>query len=132
LDVNYQEDDKTISPPWKFLSSKFISDLCDLGDEKNCLIAVNAICYNKESQKKLLENFRHVKNVQYKAMIETGYNKVILLSRNESPVQFKDGETNIMQLESMLKKWKVPNKLLWIKDLEMENLLHEKSLKEIK
>ena len=64
-------------------------------------------------------------------MIETGYNKVILLGRGSQTIDITDKDASAAIVESMLKKWKVPNKHLWLKELEIEKLLKE-NFKDIK
>ena len=62
MDINYTEEDKNISPPWKFLETEFLQKICDMGSE-NCLIAFNILYYSADAKKKVFDNILALKNI---------------------------------------------------------------------
>lgn len=54
MDVNYTEEDKNISPPWKFLETEFLQKIVDTGSE-NSLIALNILYYSADAKKKVFD-----------------------------------------------------------------------------
>ncbi len=60
MDINFKAEDPNISPPWKFLSKEFLQKLVDISDPKCSYIALNVLCYDKESKVKLIENLKQV------------------------------------------------------------------------
>ena len=84
MDINYQEEDKSISPPWKFLETPFLQKVCDLANPANAYIALNVIYYNEEAKKRVCENITNLQDVDHKlyAQVEESSNKLCLLSRS--------------------------------------------------
>ena len=83
MDVNYQEDDTSISPPWKFLDTEFIQKLSDLANPKTAYLTFNILYYTEDAKKRVFENFNLVKNIECSRIIEIedGNNRVIMLER---------------------------------------------------
>ena len=81
MDINYTEEDKNISPPWKFLQTDFLQKIVDMGSE-NCLIALNILYYSAEAKKKVFDNILALKNIDKKCMFESSENnKVFFLAK---------------------------------------------------
>ena len=57
MDVNYQEEDTSISPPWKFLEADFIKKLLSLSQE-HTFLAINALCYTEDAKKRIVETLK--------------------------------------------------------------------------
>lgn len=118
MDINYSEEDKNISPPWKFLESDFLQKLCDLGSE-SCLVALNILYYSADAKKRVFDNILSLKNLDKKCMFETSENnKVFFLSKGAN-INLEDVPENVKSLENMLKAWKNQNKGLWLKEMSM-------------
>lgn len=93
MDVNYQDDDTSISPPWKFLDTEFLNKLSALANPETAYLTFNILYYSEDSKKRVFEQFKGVKNIENSRLvqIEDGNNKVIMLSRNDKQkVDFKD------------------------------------------
>jgi hypothetical protein len=50
MDINYQEDDLSISPPKKFVEPQFLNKLVSMTNEDG-LVAFNLLCYEKKALK---------------------------------------------------------------------------------
>lgn len=130
MDVNYQEDDTSISPPWKFLDTEFIQKLSDLANPKTAYLTFNILYYTEDAKKRVFENFNLVKNIECSRIIEIedGNNRVVMLARNNGIPFSKvvdDPLSNSKILENMLKVWKVDNKGAWMNDMGMSDHIGE-------
>ena len=108
MDINYQEDDTSISPPWKFQDAAFLQKLNDLANPDTAYLTFNILWYSEDAKKRVFENFNSVSNMQCKKLIEIedGNNRVFILSRNNGvplPQTSDDAVSNSNMLESMLK-----------------------------
>jgi hypothetical protein len=127
MDINYMEDDKSISPPWKFLETSFLQKLVDLGSE-TCLIALNILYYSNESKKKVFDNINALK-ADKKCMFESSENNKVFFLTKGSNISLQEVPENVKSLENMLKTWKNQNKGLWLKEMGMAD--HIKDFKAI-
>ena len=124
-------DDQNISPPWNFFSEEYLAKLLALLDPKTGYLAMNVLYYDEESKLKVHEAFKnHIKGkVDKMAMLEfEGWsNKVFVFSRdamakkdtwraNPSITGLID---NSKVLDNLLKNWKVANRSLWLKEMDM-------------
>jgi spermidine synthase len=50
VDINYTEDDKSISPPWKFLETDFLKKVADLATAESAYLAFNILYYSDQSR----------------------------------------------------------------------------------
>jgi spermidine synthase len=57
MDVNYSDEDKSISPPWKFLETEFLQKVADLAASESSYLAFNVLYYNDASRKRVMKNF---------------------------------------------------------------------------
>ena len=105
MDINYTEEDKNISPPWKFLETEFLQKICDMGSE-NCLIAFNILYYSADAKKKVFDNILALKNIDKKCMYESSENNKVFFLAKGSNIKLEDAPENIKSLENMLKSWK--------------------------
>jgi hypothetical protein len=84
MDINYSEEDKNISPPWKFLETDFLQKLCELGSD-SCLIVLNILYYSEDAKKRVFDNILSLKNIDKKCMFESeDNNKVFFLVKGAS------------------------------------------------
>mmetsp|Transcript_9314 Transcript_9314/g.15703 ORF Transcript_9314/g.15703 Transcript_9314/m.15703 type:complete len:417 (-) Transcript_9314:351-1601(-) len=58
MDINYHEDDLSLSPPIKFLETSFLDKLANLANKKDSLIAMNVVYNSEESKQKVLDNLK--------------------------------------------------------------------------
>ena len=118
MDINYTDEDKNISPPWKFLETEFLQKICDMGSD-NCLIAHNIPCYSADAKKKVSDNMLALKNIDNKCMYESSENNKVFFLAKGSNIKLEDVPENIKSLENMLKTWKNQNKGMWLKEMDM-------------
>ena len=136
LDINFADEDKSISPPWKFLEPAFLQKLSDMAKPQNAFIGLNILYYTEEARSKVEKNLQEVQNIDNITMMEVeGYaNKLFMLARREEKIAtselLAEPKANARVLENMLKDWNVANKALWLKELDMAE--HIESFAEIK
>ena len=105
MDINYTEEDKNISPPWKFLESDFLQKIVEMGSEQ-CLIAFNILYYSTDAKKRVFDNISALKNIENTLMFESSENNKVFFLAKGAKVSHEDRTENIKMLESMLKTWK--------------------------
>ena len=83
LDINYTDDDKSISPPWKFLEVEFLQKLCDLAKLENAFIGLNILFYSETAREKVEGNLKQIQNIDNitKMNVEGYANNSIMLTR---------------------------------------------------
>jgi spermidine synthase len=104
MDINYTEEDKNISPPWKFLEVDFLQRLVDLGSE-HCLVALNVLYYSKDAKKKVFDNINAIEGTDQKAIFESSDNNKVFFLAKGATITLQDCPENTKALEGMLKAW---------------------------
>jgi len=136
MDINYTDEDKSISPPWKFLEPAFLQKVSDMAKPQDAFIGLNILYYTEATKQKVEKNLQELQNIDNITMLEVeGYaNRSIMLARREEKIATSDllaePKANAKVLENMLKDWGMANKALWLKELGMAE--HIESLVEIK
>lgn len=127
IDINFQSDDLSISPPWKFLSLEFFNGLIKHANQERFYISMNVLYYDEETKQKVFAQMTEglsgkVDNMAY-LEVEEGANKVFVFTKDQAKVDLMDYQGNTKQLENVLKAWGVQNKGAWVKDMQMGDLL---------
>ena len=125
VDINYSEDDKTISPPWKFLETEFLQKIADSANPESAYIVFNVLYYSDEAKQRVLSNFRALTGFDSKTYLEMEgdfQNKIFMLSRNKG-TNFKNNNPteNTKLLETMLKNLEIKEKSLWLNEMNMKS-----------
>ena len=130
MDINYQEEDKSISPPWKFLEAEFMTKLASLAADGTSYLALNILYYDEEAKQRAHKLMQQVPGFSSVALFEAeeSTNKVFLLSRDPNVTDLKSmlPADAIKQFEEMLKGWNI-NKGSWMKEMRMNE--HIKQIK---
>jgi hypothetical protein len=83
MDINYEENDLGMSPPFKFVEESFLSKLLGM-TSKEGFLAFNLLCYDKETLDKV---FKEVKNAKAESSVyvsgDEDLNKVVILSKSK-------------------------------------------------
>ena len=136
VDINYTDEDKSISPPWKFLETEFLQKISDLAKPVNAFIGLNILYYSEVAREKVEANLKQIQNIDNitKLNVEGYANNAIMLTRRDEKIATSDllaePKANAKVLEQMLKDWNVANRALWLKESEMGD--HMESFEEIK
>lgn len=128
MDVNYSEDDKSISPPWKFLETEFLQKVADLANPESAYLAFNLLYYSDLSRQRVIDNFKALEGFDTKSFTEMdgeSNNKIFMLARNKT-VNFKNNlpVENTKLLESMLKDLDIRDRGIWLNDMSMKDHHH--------
>jgi SAM-dependent methyltransferase len=113
------------------LSKEFLDKLISLTNGKEFFIAMNTICYNKESQEKLVKLLAEDVDKDYlktHQKVPNYMNTIVTLSNDATShnlLDLRDAELCSKALEKLLADWKVKNKPLWLRDLEMKDCIEE-------
>ena len=94
IDINFQKDDLSISPPWPFFSQEFFDGLLKHAHPERFYIAMNVLYYDEETKQKVFARMSEglsgkVDNLAY-LEVEEGANKVFVFTKDPAKVDLMD------------------------------------------
>lgn len=118
MDINYEESDLSVSPPFKFLDTTFLEKLLNLLTPEGYL-SFNLLAYDKKTLDRVYTNIRETDaSSKYVIEGEEDINRVVLLTRQDAPneAQRMDG------LENVIKTWNL-SRTTWFNDMKVRDLV---------
>jgi ubiquinone/menaquinone biosynthesis C-methylase UbiE len=119
MDINYEEADNSISPPFKFMAPEYIARLIGLLKEEG-LLTFNIICYDKKLLEQAVETLRAQESETVKLYFihcESEMNYEIFFVKGQA--DFENREAN---LNAIIKERGI-NKGIWLNEMEMAEMV---------